>query len=279
MTNKRDDFTKSTIDILAKRVGYHCSNPKCRKYTVGPNDNPEKATLIGVAAHITAASSRGPRYNSNLSEEERKHINNGIWLCSNCATLIDKDETYFPTELILDWKESAEQEIRNFLLGDPRIIHSEKNIPFIEADLIWNHGGRYNRGFSQKNIEKFGGNLIPAGSYPIIYWLLEWNFTFVLHNNSKFPAFNLKVVHIKGTNFTELSQLPKINNLPPYSSIDLKTKFQDFIEGTALEAREQLRNDIPEKLNGTELKITYFDENRKEHISMIKIQNGEIVTN
>lgn len=59
MANKRrDDFSTKTVEILAKRVTYCCSNPECRKPMIGPNVN--KTTSIGVAAHIRAAAPRGP---------------------------------------------------------------------------------------------------------------------------------------------------------------------------------------------------------------------------
>jgi hypothetical protein len=51
----RDDFTKETIETLAKRVGSRCSNPGCRAWTNGPHSDPSKALNVGVAAHITAA--------------------------------------------------------------------------------------------------------------------------------------------------------------------------------------------------------------------------------
>ncbi|QSW88265.1 MULTISPECIES: hypothetical protein [Flavobacterium] len=41
------DFNKTTIDTLAKRAGYKCSNPDCRVNTIGPNSDPEKSTKIG----------------------------------------------------------------------------------------------------------------------------------------------------------------------------------------------------------------------------------------
>ena len=58
----RDDFKADVKDLLAKRVGMRCSNPNCRRPTSGPQDAPEKALNIGVAAHIAAASKGGPRY-------------------------------------------------------------------------------------------------------------------------------------------------------------------------------------------------------------------------
>ncbi len=105
----RDDFTDHTKEMLARRVGYRCSNPGCRKLTSGPQVDPTKALNIGVAAHIAAASPGGKRYDSTMSPKERKSINNGIWLCQNCAKLVDNDEHRYPTSLLLGWKSSAEQ--------------------------------------------------------------------------------------------------------------------------------------------------------------------------
>src|SRR3982750_4211612 len=95
MATKRDDFSKSTIDALGKRAGYLCSNPDCRQPTIGANENENKSTLIGEAAHITAAAEKGARYDPQLAPDQRSHLSNGIWLCSNCVTLIDKDSGRF----------------------------------------------------------------------------------------------------------------------------------------------------------------------------------------
>lgn len=87
----RDDFTRATIELLAKRVGYVCSNPGCQKPTVGPHSDDDRAVSIGVAAHIAAASTGGPRYDALQTPVERKATSNGIWLCQTCARLIDVD--------------------------------------------------------------------------------------------------------------------------------------------------------------------------------------------
>lgn len=53
MANKRrDDFNKQTIEVLAKRVTYCCSNPECRKATIGPNINKNKATSSWIDVKI-----------------------------------------------------------------------------------------------------------------------------------------------------------------------------------------------------------------------------------
>ena len=67
--DKRDNFTNAVKNKLAKRVMYVCSNPNCRKMTIGP-DSKNGINNIGVAAHICAAAPGGPRYDINMSEEE-----------------------------------------------------------------------------------------------------------------------------------------------------------------------------------------------------------------
>ena len=108
----RDDFSSKTKEILAKRVAFRCSNPDCRKLTCGPRTEPDKTVNIGVAAHITAAAPNGPRYESGLSDEQRKAATNGIWLCQNCAKLIDNDTLSYPTFLLERWKVQAELEAK-----------------------------------------------------------------------------------------------------------------------------------------------------------------------
>ncbi|WP_375469989.1 hypothetical protein [uncultured Nostoc sp.] len=105
----RDDFSPITKQILARRVGYRCSNPNCRKPTSGPQEDVGKAINIGVAAHITAASASGLRFDPNISSEERKSQSNGIWLCQNCGKLIDSDEKRYSVSLLQRWKSLSEQ--------------------------------------------------------------------------------------------------------------------------------------------------------------------------
>lgn len=52
---ERDDFTMKVKNTLAKRVGYRCSNPMCRKLTIGPKKGDDGAMMDGIAAHVTAA--------------------------------------------------------------------------------------------------------------------------------------------------------------------------------------------------------------------------------
>lgn len=112
----RDDFSAKTKETIAKRVNSFCSNPTCRKFTTGPSETKNKSVNVGVAAHISAASKGGCRYDSSISSDERKSVTNGIWLCQTCAKLIDSDETCYTTELLYIWKENAETFAKNGLL-------------------------------------------------------------------------------------------------------------------------------------------------------------------
>jgi hypothetical protein len=71
--------------------------------------DPGKAINLGVAAHITAASPGGPRFDPKMDAKLRSSPENGIWLCQNCAKLVDDDAFRFPTEVLRQWKSSAEE--------------------------------------------------------------------------------------------------------------------------------------------------------------------------
>jgi hypothetical protein len=124
----RDDFTKETKELLAKRVGYHCSNPGCRQLTSGPQEDPSGFTNIGVAAHITAASAGGPRYDSSLTSAQRRAQDNGIWLCQNCGKLVDSDKSGFSVDRLRTWIRTAEAAAK-------REVENPRSSDLAQADL------------------------------------------------------------------------------------------------------------------------------------------------
>lgn len=108
--SSRDDFNEKTKEIMAKKVRYLCSKPDCRKHTIGSKADGSGFMRIGTAAHITAASEGGPRYDPRLTPEQRKHESNGIWLCPGCGRLIDADDAHFTIETLRAWKIDAEKQ-------------------------------------------------------------------------------------------------------------------------------------------------------------------------
>ncbi|RLK36112.1 hypothetical protein C7417_3887 [Cupriavidus plantarum] len=107
----RDDFPPRVTNALRMRAAFTCSNPDCRSVTVAPSAEDDDAFVYtGKAAHITAAAMGGPRYDPTLDPAQRSALNNAIFLCSNCADLIDKNGGKdFPTSTLRQWKTDHEK--------------------------------------------------------------------------------------------------------------------------------------------------------------------------
>lgn len=108
MARRADDFSEPVKRELALRVGHRCSNPDCEHGTAGPAEDPERSINLGTAAHINAASKKGPRYKKEQTPEERRSIDNGIWLCAVCGRKVDSDKSKHTEELLRAWKQQAE---------------------------------------------------------------------------------------------------------------------------------------------------------------------------
>lgn len=141
MTTHRDDFSQKIKDDLAKRASFRCSNPNCQKPTIGAQKGDGKSINIGVAAHIAAAAPGGPRYDASMTSQERSSFENGIWLCANCSTLIDKDERYYTVDLLKNWKHQAEDTSHNNMAHSTTEVSSSSanadifNLMLLKKDL------------------------------------------------------------------------------------------------------------------------------------------------
>jgi len=162
----RDDFPRAVVDILAKRVGVRCSNPLCRKLTTGPRSEEARIVNIGVAAHVTAASVGGPRYDTSLTSEQRQSIENGIWLCQNCAKLIDNDPNRYTIELLRRWRKDAEGATLAEIEG---IRESPLRDGFAELELSWKRRKGCSSDHHDYDLSVFLSNLgsAPLGPYHI----------------------------------------------------------------------------------------------------------------
>ena len=269
----RDDFSSKTKEILGKRVGYYCSNPNCRKATIGPTSDKDKALNIGIAAHITAASEGGARYNEELSHSERKDIDNGIWLCANCATLIDRDPDFYTVEVLKEWKESDEKKALEAINFNERI---SENLPLLEIDMVYDTWGRFPEGISEKNFEVFG-KTISAGTDYYQYWTLNWRFSLIIYNNSEVTAYNIKLLEKQGTKFTNLKKLDRINHIKPLDKLELKGNYSKKFHGTSKEADTELKN-VSKDFSDKILEITYYDNKRNELKTKVTFDSGEPVS-
>ena len=105
----RDNFTEETKNKRGKRVAWHCARPGCVAPTVSATADGKGVITLGRAAHITAAALGGLRYDVRLSQAERRSGDNGIWLCGECANLIDADDAPFTEHTIREWKRNAQK--------------------------------------------------------------------------------------------------------------------------------------------------------------------------
>lgn len=148
----RDDFSEKTKRTAAERVGFLCSNPDCRSLTIGTSDmSNESVAKVGVAAHICAAAPGGPRYDVNMTPEERASIDNCIWLCPTHSVHIDRDVKRYPKELLIQWKKEAE----NYTAF---LMESQKNV-FKAIE---------NKGFDLDETDKTLYELIANGEFNIL---------------------------------------------------------------------------------------------------------------
>ena len=109
-SNNRDDFSQPTRKVLERQARGHCSNPKCRRLTSGATSDGKDEIRIGVASHIEAAAEGGPRYRAEMTSEERKSPDNGIWLCQVCGKAVDSKDARFTVEELRGWKRRSNED-------------------------------------------------------------------------------------------------------------------------------------------------------------------------
>ena len=94
-----------------QRAGALCSRPECLRETLGPSATLSgKGQVLGVGAHIKAASPGGARYDPTQTEEKRHSVENGLWLCEFCGKLVDNNNgADFSVKQLSEWKIISEK--------------------------------------------------------------------------------------------------------------------------------------------------------------------------
>ena len=251
----RDDFSPILKETLAKRVGHRCSNPNCRQSPSGPQEHPNKTINVGVAAHITAASPEGPRFDESLSPQDRKAISNGIWLCQKCAKLIDNDPTRYAVAKLHDWKRVAEDTAIEELAGrgsiDEKLADALATMPSVLPSLVVYFKARtdYNR-LTIKNVGNGTAVNIKVGPVPL--------------NHESYPGNSIG--------------FRRIPYLQPDNEISLVATYESF--GTPEEQnRSGLHLDprVSQYLNNGDeytLHIEFGDTEGRTYIQPIKMETG-----
>ena len=125
--------------LLAFRSGDRCAFPSCgRGLTVdGESSNP---IITGEAAHIAGEKSDAARYDATMTDEQRNHYNNLIYLCGDHHTQIDKQEDEFSVSRLHKVKAQHERAVREAMaeafanVGFPELEEATQWIMQIQPD-------------------------------------------------------------------------------------------------------------------------------------------------
>lgn len=107
------DFSKSVKSALAQRAAYICANPDCRCLTLTlVGDDASKVAYRGRAVAICGAEG-GPRHDAGMNGNQRKAIDNAIFLCAKCADITSRNKgAHYPAMVLRDWKEQHKRWVR-----------------------------------------------------------------------------------------------------------------------------------------------------------------------
>ncbi|WP_444843717.1 hypothetical protein [Duganella caerulea] len=100
----RAEFTPKVWDQIAEMVNYICVMPGCETSGRFPSQDGSRMISVGVRAHASAAQEGGPRFKPEWTDEQRKALDNGVYLCATHARQVDVDEAAFPVELMQQWQ-------------------------------------------------------------------------------------------------------------------------------------------------------------------------------
>lgn len=95
-------FSTQTIDIIAHHADYTCC--KCQNKQLVTKEGNGR----GTAAHIEGAKSGSARFDPNMTNAQRSHHSNGLWLCKACHDEVDRlHPNVYPVSVLRDLQSNA----------------------------------------------------------------------------------------------------------------------------------------------------------------------------
>lgn len=162
--DKARQYKPSTVRRLDTLSGSECAHPNCKKKLIAEDG----ISIISKICHIAAASKEGPRFDENMTDDERRGFDNLILLCDEHHVMIDNkvNESEYPSTLLKKWKSDHEKKIlvlissKNLLSKHPlalnKVINAigskmdevldlpeTGNAPNTEAKILFNSVKRY----------------------------------------------------------------------------------------------------------------------------------------
>ncbi|MBE2171921.1 hypothetical protein IIQ44_08365, partial [Acinetobacter oleivorans] len=204
-----------------------------------------------MAAHICAASIGGPRYNEEMTPEERKDIKNAIWLCAHCSIKIDREPHAYPAPLLHHWKKEAEHRIK---INSNSRLYTQS-----ETDYKVHHTLLQGMGLSLPNRMQTSISEVAKAVKSYIHKLdqrLEVEYSFI--NGSNHFEINVK----------EDIDDPVIVNFIPIDSSEYNKKFLELIDHG-----QTLSCDIAKVTTNSLGLDSIFPQNLKDGILIIEPNN------
>lgn len=115
---------------LQQRSGNRCALPLCRVLLSTDKGEDPLPNNIGEAAHIAGERPGSARYDGTMTDIERNHYDNLIYVCANCHSTIDQDAATYTTAVLCDIKRKHESWIEDSLNQSMTLV------TFHELDLV-----------------------------------------------------------------------------------------------------------------------------------------------
>ncbi len=111
MSDKAREYKPSTQKRLFALSGNECYSPDCTRNLIAEDEK----TIVAKICHIEAASLNGPRYNPDMTDDDRRDFKNLLLLCDEHHAIIDNldNANDYPKELLFEWKRNHENKLLN----------------------------------------------------------------------------------------------------------------------------------------------------------------------
>ena len=120
----RRDIKDKEIKILFALSANRCAFPGCTGRLVYQEDGDENAVVLALMAHIVGDSRRGPRGESELTDEQRDHHSNLILLCGSHHKIIDDLPETYPVPRLRGMKQAHEARMARLMSLPDDIVTS-----------------------------------------------------------------------------------------------------------------------------------------------------------
>lgn len=131
-------YTDSILKKLFSLSGNICAFNSCNSKIID-----EFGSIIGEICHIEGEKPSSPRYNSDVTDDERKSFENLILLCPNHHKTIDKNEKIYTVSYLRDIKYLHEKKYKNDAYNIPskvlEIIKVSLNTDEYSLERVYNY--------------------------------------------------------------------------------------------------------------------------------------------